>query len=150
MGSTYHALFAHAFFHTKYNRPQIDPAWEEDLYRIIALKTTEAGGHLVAIGGIETHVHTLFSFTPTLCIADLMRRIKSYSSLWVHELLGLPEFAWQEGYTAIGVSPSIVPATVGYIRNQKEHHKRVTPRSELITTLDACEIEYDPRYLPDL
>ena len=150
MGSTYHALFYHVFFHTKYNNSLIDPGWESGLYAYICARVAEAGGFVLAIGGIDNHIHLLLKLKPTARISDLMRRIKGTSSRWVHVIPGVTEFGWQVGYTAISVSPSAVDTTRRYVLNQKEHHGIITPRRELITTLDQCRIEYDPRFLPDI
>ena len=36
---------------------------------------------------------------------------------------------------------------VQYIMNQKEHHRRVSARDELIALLQECGVEYDERYV---
>ena len=113
-------------------------------------RVAEAGGFVLAIGGIDNHIHLLLKLKPTARISDLMRRIKGTSSRWVHEIPGVTEFGWQVGYTAISVSPSAVASTQRYVFNQKQHHGIITPRTELITTLNQCGIEFDPRFLPDI
>ncbi len=150
MASTYHALFYHVFFHTKYNDALIDPGWESGLYAYICARVAESGGFVLAIGGIDNHIHFVLKLKPTARISDLMRRVKGTSSRWVHEVPGVTGFAWQVGYTAISISPSAVASTQRYVFNQKEHHGIITPRTELITTLNQCGIEFDPRFLPDI
>jgi len=68
----------------------------------------------------------------------------------VHE--SFPEhrlFGWQEKYGAFGVSVSLLDKTIEYIRNQREHHQRVTFQEEFLALLKKHRIEYDERYLWD-
>lgn len=77
----------------------------------------------------------------------MMRELKKTSSVWVHEQIGLRNFAWQEGYAAFTVSATSREAVRQYISTQEEHH-RVRPfREELVAMLRKAGIEYDPKYL---
>ena len=75
-----------------------------------------------------------------------MRELKKSSSVWIHETIGLREFAWQEGYAAFTVSASACEAVRQYIDNQEQHHKTRSWRDELIEMLHRAGIEYDPKY----
>ena len=55
-------------------------------------------------------------------------------------------FAWQEGYGAFSVSPSLIDKTVKYICGQAEHHTKRTFQEEYRVFLEAYGIEYDERY----
>ena len=44
-------------------------------------------------------------------------------------------FAWQEGYGVFSVSISHVDATIAYIHNQREHHKRKSFEEEFAEIL---------------
>jgi REP element-mobilizing transposase RayT len=83
-------------------------------------------------------------------VSDLMRIVKSRSSLWVHQtFLNLKAFAWQEGYSVFSVSKSQEEAVKRYITSQAEHHKKEDFQSELLRLLRAHEIEFDERYVFD-
>ena len=56
------------------------------------------------------------------------------------------KFAWQDGYGAFSVSPSILDKTKEYVLNQAEHHKKISFEDEYRKLLKAYEIEYDERY----
>jgi hypothetical protein len=58
-----------------------------------------------------------------------------------------PNFAWQQGYGAFGVSKSNMPAVLRYIRTQEQHHKMMTFEVEFTTLLDKHGIAYDPKYV---
>jgi hypothetical protein len=45
------------------------------------------------------------------------------------------------------VSESQVPRVSGYIRNQKNRHKRMDFKAELLTLLHKNRVEYEERYL---
>ena len=57
------------------------------------------------------------------------------------------KFAWQDGYGAFSVSQSVIEKTIEYIKTQEEHHKKADVREELISLLNAYNIEYDDRYI---
>ena len=59
------------------------------------------------------------------------------------------EFKWQAGYGAFSVSESQVSAVGRYIRNQAEHHARLSFKDELIALLRKHRIEFEERYLLD-
>jgi len=74
----------------------------------------------------------------------MLKKIKGKSSKWVNDL---PDFAdpfyWQEGYGIFSVSESAVERVRRYIRGQKEHHRRVSFKDELITLLRRHRIPFD-------
>jgi len=59
---------------------------------------------LVAAGGMPDHVHLLASLGRTVAVADAVRLIKTNSSVWIHDELGVSQFEWQAGYGAFAVS----------------------------------------------
>ncbi|HYY15329.1 MAG TPA: transposase, partial [Gammaproteobacteria bacterium] len=100
-----------------------------------------------AVGGTADHVHMLVGLRATHCLADVLREIKRPSSQWVHETLGVAEFAWQEGYGAFTVSASGIAAVKRYILRQEEHHRKKTFQEEYVAFLRRSGVEYDERYL---
>ena len=47
----------------------------------------------------------------------------------------------------IHIGKSQVPATEAYIRNQAEHHRKMTFQEEFLAILKKHDIEYDPRFI---
>ena len=85
----------------------------------------------LAIGGVADHVHILVSLPPTIPIAKAVQLLKGNSSKWIHETFSaMRSFEWQEGYGAFSIGMSAIDATVVYIRNQAEHHRKRTFRDE--------------------
>src|ERR1700738_1160261 len=81
----------------------------------------------LAVGGVADHVHLLLSLPRTLSVSKAIQLLKAGSSKWVNESFpGLGRFSWQEGYGAFSIGISQREKTVAYIRNQEEHHKRIS------------------------
>lgn len=89
---------------------------------------------MFAIGGIEDHVHLLFALPPTLPLSKVVQTLKANSSKWMNEQFQRA-FAWQEGYGAFSISISHMDATISYIQNQPEHHKKKTFEEEFAEIL---------------
>jgi REP-associated tyrosine transposase len=104
-------------------------------------------GKLIASNAPPDHVHCLLSLPPTLAVADALCVLKTNSSVWVHERRRRPAFAWQTGYGAFSVSQSNAAAVVGYIRDQDQHHRRVSFQEEFVALLKRHGISYDERYI---
>jgi len=100
----------------------------------------------IIIGGVEDHVHMLIAMPTDVSPADAMRSVKAGSSKWFR-VEHLRDFGWQQGFGAFGVSHSLVPKTIRYIQNQREHHRKMDFKSEYRMLLDRHGVEYEERYL---
>jgi REP element-mobilizing transposase RayT len=122
----------------------------ERLYPYLGGIVRAEKGVLLAIGGVEDHVHLYLRWRPDGAVSDLMRTVKARSSLWVHQhFADLSAFAWQEGYSLFKVSRSQEESVRRYIAGQAEHHKKEDFKSELLRLLRAHEVEFDERYVFD-
>ena len=145
---SYTCLRFHIVFSTKERRRWVAPDMLPRLIDYVAGMIKTLHGQAIEINGPEDHLHILTALPPALALADAMRDIKANSSNWIHE--AFPElrgFAWQDGYAGFSVSRSGVDAVAAYIRNQQEHHKKMTFEEELKLLLEKHGIPYDPKYL---
>jgi len=147
MSATYLSLHYHLVFGTKNRESFIEPPWGARLHDYLGGTIRGLGAFPQGVGGVGDHVHLLVGLKATHCLADVMRELKKASSVWVHEQVGLPAFAWQEGYAAFTVSATAREAVKHYIANQEEHHRLKSFREELVEMLDKAGVEYDPQYL---
>ena len=147
MGSTHYSLHTHVVFSTKNRTPWIDAAWRDRLHQYLGGCVRKIDGVAESVGGIDDHLHALLSLKTTHRISDVMREIKHATSLWAHQEMHLPEFAWQDGYGAFSVSPSQVAAVRRYIENQERHHSKRTFQEEYLELLKLSGVEYDEKYL---
>jgi REP element-mobilizing transposase RayT len=95
------------------------------VYATIQRKCGESEVEVVAIGGIEDHVHLLVNLPSTICVADFVQSIKGVSSMSTNKAFGMTisAFRWQLGYGVHTVSPSHLSKVRKYIANQEEHHR---------------------------
>jgi REP-associated tyrosine transposase len=105
------------------------------------------GGIAEIVGGVTHHVHLLAGLRATHRLAHVLRELKSVSSGWVHDEIGMRGFAWQEGYGAFPVSPSQRDALRHYIERQDEHHRTRTFREEYLELLRRNGVEFDESYV---
>nr|WP_320076505.1 transposase [Planktothrix agardhii] len=86
---------------------------------------------VIAVGGIEDHVHLLIGFPTTLAVAEIIKQIKGSSSHFVtHQLKPGDFFKWQGSYGAFTVSHDAIDSVANYIRNQAVHHRQQSMISE--------------------
>jgi putative transposase len=84
------------------------------------------------INAHRDHVHALIIIKKEQNIAEIMHLIKGESSFWVNKMqLSDQHFAWQDDYYAASVSYSHIDKVRAYIKNQDEHHKKMTWEEEL-------------------
>ena len=102
------------------------------------------GINMLAIGGTTNHLHSLISVPPTRLLAHVIRDLKSNSSRHLNEI---SRFAWQDGYAAISISPSMIGKVSEYVATQVEHHQRVSFEVEYRALMDRAGLNYDPRFL---
>lgn len=80
---------------------------------------------MIAIGGIENHVHLLTAFPTTITVSHLIKQVKGSSShLVTHEIQPGKFFKWQGSYGAFTVSHDGIDKVANYIRNQPIHHQQ--------------------------
>jgi putative transposase len=147
MSSTYLSLHYHVVFGTKSRENLIASEWRIRLHEYLGGTILGLGGLPQGIGGMADHVHLLIGLKATHCISDVLRELKKASSIWIHETIGLPSFAWQDGYAAFTVSATARESVRNYIANQEEHHRQKSFHEELIVMLNKAGIEYDIKYL---
>jgi putative transposase len=125
-------LYVHLIWSTWNRWPLITPEIERALYREIEREAMRLQCKVLALGGVENHVHLLLEMPAVMTLADVVKQIKGASSLFVNDTLH-PEghFKWQGNYAAFTVSRWDVANLIGYIQRQKEHHSGGTTKRAL-------------------
>ena len=127
MRGTRVALFVHLIWATWNRLPLLTGEMERRVYRCLEDTCRELGAEVLALGGVEDHVHMVVRMPATLAVADLVKRLKGASShLATHEIAPDDFFKWQGGYAAFTASIRLLPALCDYVRRQKEHHQAGT------------------------
>jgi putative transposase len=148
MSQSFTNLLYHIIFSTKDRRPIITIDHQPRLYEYIGGIVRGVGGISLGIDGMEDHVHLVAKLHPDRALSDVLRKLKSNASGWMHDVFPrLSDFSWQRGYAAFTVSQSNLKHVQRYLANQKEHHRKVSFRDEFINFLKVNGIEYDERYV---
>src|SRR5688572_25341880 len=148
MANTYSQIYIQAIFAVEHRAGLIQSQWKEELFKYIAGIFRNKKQKLIAIGGIEDHIHLLFGLRPSMAISDLIRDVKSDSTEFVNKKgFVRGKFSWQEGFGAFSYSRSDLDAVAKYVLDQEKHHKKRSFRDEYVTLLDRFEVEYEDRYL---
>ena len=121
--------------------------WRDRLHAYLGGTIRGLNATPLEVGGIADHVHILISIKATHCLADVMRDLKRASSLWIKNEIGIPAFAWQDGYTAFSISADARDRIRKYIQDQDAHHRSQTPFEELKELLEGAGVAYIPEYL---
>ena len=138
----------HIIFHIKSTSVQMR---QEDLPQIFAY----IGGILkgegsvpITVGGVSDHIHLLSNLPKDKTVSELLRVTKAKSSKWIKTLSPYySNFAWQNGYGAFSVSPSILDKTINYIKDQARHHQMKSYQDEYKAMLEGYHIPYDEKYI---
>jgi len=146
--SSYTQLLTHFVFSTKDRTPSITSDLRDDLYAYIVGILHGQNASCIEIGGICDHLHILARLHQDSAPSELMRVVKSNSSKWANERPNRRErFEWQTGFGAFTVSTSAKDAVAQYIREQEQHHAKLTFQEEFVLFLKRHGIDYNPQFL---
>ena len=142
MPHSYVSSVFHVVFSTKERAPLIRVDLQPRLWNYLAAIARNHRIHVLAVGGIENHVHILMVLPTDTKLSDAVRILKANSSRWMRETVS--SFAWQEGYGGFSVSPSHLDGATQYIGNQRAHHARRSYEQEFLSMLQAANISHEP------
>jgi len=144
------SVLIHLVFSTKNREPFLSPAVEAELHPYMATIFRDHESPSLIIDGTFDHIHALFALCRTIAIANLVEEVKTGSSKWLKTKgREFRNFHWQRGYGAFSIGQSNVAELKRYIRNQKQHHRRITFEDEYRVFLKRYEIGFDERYVWD-
>jgi len=103
MAGTYSQMHVQIVFAVKSHQSSyIKKEHKNEIEKYIAGIIANNHCKLLAIFCNPDHVHILIGLRPSVLLSDLVRKIKSSSSKFIHEKFDKNKhFAWQEGYTKI-------------------------------------------------
>ena len=123
------------FVWATYDRlPYLTPAAMAVVEECVRQACDERRSPVIAIGGVEDHVHVLLHFATTVSISDLAQEMKGGSARVVNLRFPDANFRWQGGYGVFPVPPNARNSVTDYIARQEEHHRAGTAVSSLEIT----------------
>lgn len=125
MPSVHNEVHLHLVWATWDRLPLLSPMRRERAFEEMVRKAASRRCPVIAINGVEDHVHVLLHLATTSSIADLVHDLKGASS-WLLNQDGEGEFRWQGGYGVFPVAPQALERVTDYIQKQEEHHRERT------------------------
>jgi putative transposase len=143
-------IYVHLVFSTKHREPCLLDELKTDLHAYIGGTLNGLGSMPVEINSEPDHLHALFLLSRTTPLSEIIGTLKTSSNNWLRgKGAHLAQFHWQGGYGAFSVSHSGVKEVRAYIRDQKEHHKRISFQDEFRAFFRRYEVEHDEKYMWD-
>ena len=148
MSQSLSKIYLHVIFHVKNTSPRVDTQHLQQLHSYIGGLIQTTGCHAICVGGTGDHIHALLELSRTETISHVAEEMKRNSSRWLKTISpAYDNFAWQSGYAALSVSQSQVNTVFNYIKNQPQHHAKLSFEEEYISFLKLYNIDYDKQYL---
>jgi REP element-mobilizing transposase RayT len=146
--SSHRQILYHIVFGTKYHKPAININHKKELYKYIWGIIKNKNCTLYQINGSTDHIHILSDLHPSVSLANFVKDIKVASSIWMKDSGFLPDFkGWAEGYGVFTYAYRDKILIIKYIKNQEQHHKKVSFKDEYIAFLKEYGVDFDERYL---
>lgn len=137
-------------FAVKGRQNLIPSSKRETLHKYIAGIVANKGQKLLAVFAMPDHVHLLIGLKPAMAIADLVREIKTATSVFIKaNNWTSAKFEWQAGYGAFSYSRSHIDQVIRYILNQEQHHAKKSFKDEYTSILKNFGIDYKEAFLFD-
>ena len=121
----------HCVWGTKDKVPFLRKEIKHEIIEHIKTNAKAKDIYISVINGNLEHMHCLISLGADQTLAKVMQLIKGESSFWINKnKLTKHKFEWAVEYFGISISNSQTPKIREYIRNQEEHHKKMTWEEE--------------------
>ncbi|MBZ0137682.1 MAG: IS200/IS605 family transposase [Planctomycetes bacterium] len=146
MSHTYTRQLLHVVFSTKERRPHLTKDVRPRMYGYIRTVSEDLNVAVLALNGVEDHLHLLIDLPASLNTAEFMQKLKANSSRWFRKQFPTVDFRWQRGYGAFSVSESKVGDVRGYIDRQEEHHKKSSFEDEIRKLVANHGLTFDERF----
>ena len=139
---SFSSMFYHLVWTTKNREPYIQKEFKEKLYKYIGMIILRKDWHLLAVGGVQDHIHILLQKNIKTHVSQVVSCIKSNSSKFIKENFN-EEFAWQNGYGVFTVDVTSIKRLKKYILNQEKHHISMETEKEFCLLQERCDIKLD-------
>ncbi len=146
--STYTQILYQIIFGTKNHQSTLVKRDRDKLFKYFVGILKNKKCHPYIINGVENHLHILTHLHPTIALSSLVKDMKLASSNYIKEHVLFPQFdGWQEGYSAFTYTINEKERLIQYVKNQEEHHKRMSWKEELVALLEEHVVDYNEQYL---
>jgi REP element-mobilizing transposase RayT len=118
-------IYLHVVWATRLREPRLTGDIRRLALDVVRAEARALGCTVLALDGVEDHLHLLARVPGKLWAADLAKQVKGGSSHAINERLPDGDgFRWQEGYGAFSLSRSHLARVTAYVEQQAERHAR--------------------------
>ncbi len=138
----------HIIIRTKYSENVLSNEHSDELYRYISGYMKNKKSFLYRINGMPDHLHILVGIHATVALADFVKELKTSTNSWIKNNKDkFPKFkAWGEKYAAFTIRYQEKDIVIEYIKNQREHHKKLKFKDEYRKLIVENGIYIDERF----
>ncbi len=148
MANTYSQITIHFIIAVQERASLLKKRYRKELFKYMSGIIKNKGQKVLAINGVDDHIHILIGLSPAMAPSDLIRDIKNNSTKFINDKNWFAgKFKWQDGYGAFSYSKSQRPKIIEYIENQEKHHKQATFKEEYLNILNKFEVDFDDKYI---
>ena len=135
-------IMVHCVWGTKDRGSVLVSGKREQLFDHIRENAGTKDIYIDTIAGHVDHIHCLISLGGDQNISKVMQLIKGEAAFWANKnKLFEHKLEWAEDYFAGSVSESVLDKTRDYIKNQEEHHRKITFAEEYKKFVDSYGIK---------
>jgi REP-associated tyrosine transposase len=139
---SYIRILVHCVWTTKDRIPFLNDEVREKVIYHIRENSLKKGIYIDHINGYHQHLHALISLGGKQNVSDIMQLIKGESSFWINKYkMTRMRFEWQDDFYSVSVGMSQLETLRKYIRNQVEHHKKVSFEDELGKIIEEYKLQ---------
>jgi putative transposase len=143
-------LYVHLIFSTKNRQPNLADDIRPDLHDYFGGILRDLACPAIEVNTEPDHAHILLLLARTATLSEVVANVKRGSTTWLKSHGGAySEFHWQAGYGAFSVSQSALVEVRAYIRNQREHHRRLSFQDEFRAFLRRHGVAFDEAFVWD-
>ncbi len=139
---SYTRIWVHCVWTTKKRIPYLSDQIRDAVISHIRNNAKSKDIYIDHINGYYEHLHALVSLGKDQDIADIMQKIKGESSFWINKnRMTRFKFEWQDDYYAVSIGMNQLASLREYIRNQVQHHQKVSFQDEVNMLIEEYRLE---------
>jgi REP element-mobilizing transposase RayT len=145
--SSYTQILYQLIFRTKRSEPTLIKSGRQTLYNYLSGVLKNKKCFCYQIGGVEDHLHIIFSLHPSVSLAKLVQDLKVSSNKMIKEKHVFANFdCWAAGYSAFTYNVEARYNLIKYVQRQEVHHAKENFETELRELYKEHGIEIDENF----
>jgi putative transposase len=139
---SYIRIWIHCVWTTKNRHPFLRDEIRNEVIYHIRDNAKLKGIYIDHINGYLEHLHALVLLGGQQTISDIMQKIKGESSFWINKnRMTKSKFEWQDDFYAVSIGINQLETLRKYIRNQEQHHNRMSFKKELDSLIEVYQLK---------